>query len=88
MATVDRAAVDLLTAGRAEALFCSALAVGSHPNRAELDAAIRTAVRSHGGTRGCAADVAYAFGDHPDTAVQRMLWARATVAQGYARSPR
>jgi hypothetical protein len=32
------------------------------------------------GIQGCAARVAQAYGDHPETAVLRMRWARATVA--------
>jgi len=32
------------------------------------------------GAAGCAARVAQAFGEHPETAVTRMRWARTTVA--------
>jgi hypothetical protein len=35
------------------------------------------------GVRGCAAQVAGEFGDHPDTAVTRMSWALATVNTVY-----
>ena len=35
------------------------------------------------GTDGCAARVAAEFGDHPDTAVNRMTWARDTVEASY-----
>ena len=31
------------------------------------------------GIRGCAARVAQAYGEHPETAVLRMRWARAAV---------
>ena len=36
-------------------------------------------IAARGGS-GCAARVAQAFGDHPEAAVTRMRWARATVA--------
>jgi hypothetical protein len=64
---------------RAEALFASTLATGSTPDARQATQAIGEAVRHHGGVRGCAAEMAGAFGDHPDTAVQRMRWARAVV---------
>ena len=35
------------------------------------------------GVRGCAARVAGEFGDHPDTAVARMCWARAAISRVY-----
>jgi hypothetical protein len=75
--------IDALTAARAEALFTSPLATGSHPTRATVDEAIRVAVRAHGGVRSCAADVAGEYGDHPELAVPRMRWARAVVEQRY-----
>jgi hypothetical protein len=75
--------IDPLTAARAEALFTSHLSAGSTPSYADVDAAIRTAIRSHGGTRAVAADVAAAYGDHPETAVPRMRWARWVVGQMY-----
>ena len=74
---------DILTAARAEALFTSPLATGSHPARAAVDEAIRVAVRAHGGVRGCVADVATEYGDHPELAVPRMRWARAVIEHRY-----
>jgi hypothetical protein len=74
---------DALTAARAEALFTSPLATGSHPTGAVVDEAIRVAVRAHGGVRSCAADVAGEYGDHPELAVPRMRWARAVVEHRY-----
>ena len=74
---------DILTAARAEALFTSPLATGSHPARAAVDEAIRVAVRAHGGVRGCVADVATEYGDHPEVAAPRMRWARAVIEQRY-----
>ncbi|MEU8660097.1 hypothetical protein [Actinoplanes philippinensis] len=72
-----------LTAARAEALFTTGLATGSSPAFEVVDEAIRTAVRTHGGTRACAADMAAEFGDHPELAVPRMRWALETVTRLY-----
>ena len=72
-----------LTAARAEALFTSQLATGSRPAYDVVDEAIRIAVRAHGGVRGCAADVAGEYGDHPELAVPRMRWARGVVEHLY-----
>ena len=63
---------------RADALFASALQRSDEPGAAQVDQAIAVAVRAFG-TRGCAARVAQAYGDHPETAAVRMRWARATV---------
>ncbi|MEV4641205.1 hypothetical protein AB0J80_28075 [Actinoplanes sp. NPDC049548] len=79
---------DLLTAARTEALFTSDLSAHSRPTDAEVTEAIRRAVVAHGGVRGCAAEVAAAFGDHPDVAVARMRWARELVRHTYPRSCR
>ena len=79
---------DVLTAARAEALFTSPLSTGSTPVRAAVDEAIRVAVRAHGGVRGCAADVAAEYGDHPDLAVPRMRWARWVIEHQYGAARR
>ena len=79
---------DLLTAARAEALFVSELSAYTPCTEAVVTAAIRRAVRTHGGTRGCAGEVAAAYGDHPETALPRMRWAISLVENIYARSPR
>lgn len=42
--------------------------------------AVAAAVAAYGGS-GCAARVAQAFGEHPETAVTRMRWARTMVAR-------
>jgi uncharacterized membrane protein len=68
-----------VTAARADALFASALQPSGEPSAAQIHQAIAGAVRAFG-TRGCAARVAQAYGDHPETAVPRMRWARAAVA--------
>ena len=63
---------------RADALFASALQCSDEPSAAQVDQAVAAAVQAFG-TRGCAARVAQAYGDHPETAAARMRWARATV---------
>jgi hypothetical protein len=79
---------DLLTAARAEALFTSDISASSQPSPVEVAAAIRQAVRRYGGTRGCAAEVAAAYGDRPETAAPRMRWARGVVETAYTRQAR
>jgi hypothetical protein len=78
---------DILTAARAEALFTSALPTHTRPDAVEVAEAIRQAIRAHCGTRGCAAEVAAAYGDHPETAAPRMRWARDVVEAIYGRLP-
>jgi hypothetical protein len=63
---------------RADALFVSALQRSDEPSAAQVRQAIAAAVRAFG-ARGCAARVAQAYGEHPETAVLRMRWARAAV---------
>jgi hypothetical protein len=70
---------DALTAARAEALFTSDVSAASTLSRDEYMEAIRRALLRHGGVRGCAAEVAAQYGDHPDTAAPRMRWARQVV---------
>lgn len=72
-----------LTAARAEALFTTGLATGSRPALEAVETAIRATVRAHGGVRGCAADVAAEYGDHPELAVPRMRWALEVVTLLY-----
>ena len=66
-------------AARANALFASALQRSDEPSAAEVRRAIAATVRAFG-TRGCAARVAQAYGEHPENAMVRMCWARAAVA--------
>jgi hypothetical protein len=67
-----------ITAARADALFASALQRSDEPCAEQIRQAIAAAVRAFG-VRGCAARVAQAYGEHPETAAQRMRWARAAV---------
>jgi hypothetical protein len=64
---------------RADALFASALQRSDHPTVNQVRQAIGAALATFG-SRGCAARVAQAYGEHPETAVLRMRWARATAA--------
>ena len=73
-----------LLAARAAALFASDLPAGSRPSGRDVDAAIARAVHACGGTRGCVATLATAYGDCPETAAPRMRWARAVVVTVYA----
>jgi hypothetical protein len=79
---------DVLVAARAEAIFTSHLPTGSLPTGAEASALIAAAVRAYGGTRGCAAEVAAAYGERPETAAPRMRWARTVVETIYRTRPR
>ena len=67
-----------ITAARADALFVSALQRSDEPGAEQVRQAIAAAVRAFG-VRGCAARVAQAYGERPETAVWRMRWARTTV---------
>lgn len=68
-----------LLSARAAALFASDLPTGSHPSGAEVDHAVAAAVRVCGGTRGCVATMATAYGECPETAAPRMRWALGAV---------
>jgi hypothetical protein len=76
---------DPLTAARAAALFVSDLSTSAHLTDIDVEAAIRLALRTHGGIQGCSADVAFAYGDHPELAAPRMRWARSVVENMYQR---
>jgi hypothetical protein len=67
-----------ITAARADALFVSALQRSDEPSAEQVREAIAAAVRAFG-VRGCAARVAQAYGERPETTVWRMCWARTTV---------
>jgi hypothetical protein len=67
-----------ITAARADALFVSALQRSDEPSTEQVRQAVAATVRAFG-VRGCAARVAQAYGDHPETAALRMRWARAAV---------
>jgi hypothetical protein len=62
----------------AQALFVSSLQPSDHPTAEQLAVAIREVLRRCGGEHGCASVCAREYGDHPDTATERMRWAIAT----------
>jgi len=64
----------------ADALFVSVLQGSDKPDGSQVRKAVAAAVRAYGG-RGCAQRVAQEFGDHPETAVARMRWARAMTSE-------
>jgi len=72
--------INLLRDTQAEALFVSDLQPSQRPTEQAVWAAITRSLRAYG-SRGCAVRVAGEFGDHPETAVNRMIWARNTVEQ-------
>jgi hypothetical protein len=71
---------------RAEALFASTLPSSGSASPDEVRHAVATTLRRLG-IRGCAAQMAGDFGDHPDAAVARMGWALATVRSVYPTRP-
>jgi hypothetical protein len=72
-------------AARADALFVSALQRSEELSTGQVQQAVAAAVRAFG-SRGCAERVAQEFGDHPDTAVARMRWARTVAAETFGGS--
>jgi len=64
-----------LSQTRCEALFASALQRSEAPTADSVTEAITRALRQFG-AGGCAGRVAQEFGDHPEMARDRMLWAR------------
>ena len=77
------AAYDLtISTARADALFVSAMQPSDEPTVAQVHQAVGSALAAFG-IRGCAARVAQAYGEHPETAVLRMRWARAAVTGAF-----
>jgi hypothetical protein len=74
-----------IDAARADALFASALQISDQPSPVQVRQAIDAATSALGDL-GCAALVAQEFGEHPETAVTRMRWARAEVACAFGSS--
>jgi hypothetical protein len=62
----------------AEALFASHLQASDMISPADVDDVVAQVLRRDGPCA-CAARMAYEFGEHPDTAVRRMRWARRMV---------
>ena len=74
-----------IRACQADALFASALQRSDEPDVGQVRRAIAAAIRAFG-SPGCAQRVAQEFGDHPDTAVVRMRWARIMASAAFADS--
>jgi hypothetical protein len=71
---------------RAEALFASVLQHSDRPSPGQVRKAVAAAIRAYGG-RGCVELVAQEFGDHPETAVERMRWASAVAGEAFTPPP-
>ena len=72
-----------ISAVRADALFVSALQRCDHPSAGEVRQAVAAAIHAYGQC-GCAERMAQEFGDHPETAVARMRWARELVDKAFS----
>ena len=68
---------------QADALFASAVQRRDEPDPDQVRQAIAAAIRAFG-SRGCAERVAQEFGDHPETAVARMRWARVVAREAFS----
>lgn len=72
-----------ISAVRADALFVSALQRCEYPSTGQVRQAVTDAVHAFG-QDGCAERMAQEFGDHPETAVVRMRWAREQVGEAFS----
>jgi hypothetical protein len=70
---------------QADAIFASALMRSDEPSAGQVRQAVAAAIGAFG-YAGCAERVAQEFGDHPETAVIRMRWARAVAREAFADS--
>jgi hypothetical protein len=70
---------------RADALFASALQRSEAPSAGQIRQAIAAAICAYGDL-GCASRVAQAYGEHPETAVTRMRWARTSATAAFGDS--
>jgi hypothetical protein len=74
---------DYITA-YAKVLFLSSMSPDDEITRLKTNDVMIRAFRAFGGLRGCAAAVAHEYGTHPDSASQRMRWARSVLAEHYS----
>jgi len=74
-----------IDACQADAVFSSDLQRRDEPSAAQVRQAVAAAIRAFGYS-GCAERVAQEFGDHPETAVIRMRWARSVARDAFAES--
>ena len=66
----------------ADAIFVSGLQRHDELSAGQVRRAAGAAIRAFG-CSGCAGRVAQEFGDHPETAVARMCWARAVAREAF-----
>ena len=66
----------------ADAVFVSGLQRRDELTAGQVRQAAGAAIRAFG-CSGCAGRVAQEFGDHPETAVSRMCWARAVAREAF-----
>jgi pimeloyl-ACP methyl ester carboxylesterase len=67
----------------ADAIFVSGLQRCDESSAGQVRQAVAAVIRTFG-CSGCAGRVAQEFGDHPETAVIRMRWARAVAREAFA----
>jgi len=67
---------------RAEALFASALQASQAPTPVQVRTAVTTTLRRFG-VKGCTMRVAGEFGDYPEMAAARMVWALQMIRTAY-----
>ncbi len=72
-----------VSAVRADAVFVSGLQRFDEPAVGQVRRVVAAAIRAFGSS-GCAGRVAQEFGDHPETAVIRMRWARRVTREAFA----
>ena len=68
---------------QADAVFVSGLQRCGEYSAGQVRQAAAAAIKAYG-CSGCAGRVALEFGDHPETAVIRMLWARVVAREAFA----
>ena len=68
---------------QADAVFVSGLQRCDEPTMGQVRQAVAAAIRAFGSS-GCAGRVAQEFGDHPETAMIRMRWARRVAREAFA----
>src|SRR5215475_2885617 len=66
----------------ADAIFVSGLQRNDELSAGQVRRAAGAAIRAFG-CSGCTGRVAQEFGDHPETAVARMCWARAVAREAF-----
>jgi hypothetical protein len=75
-----------ISAAWADALFASTLQRSDEPSARQVRQAIAAAIGVFGHL-GCAAHVAQAYGENPETAASRMRWVRTAVTDAFQDSP-